>query len=77
MIFDHPFYALLPAPPLGILDPCFPQWARTNRLAAERASVCRLYGNNSAECVAARERYFEAARQYAFCLDDTWGQNEF
>ncbi|TCS72287.1 hypothetical protein EDD64_12240 [Effusibacillus lacus] len=76
-IFNHPFYTLLPAPPLGILDPCHAKWVQTNRLALERARICGCYGCNSPECLAAQERYFEAARQYAFCLDDVWGLNEF
>lgn len=74
---DQPIYTLLPAPPLGMLDPCHRAWVQTNRLAYERALVCARYGTDSVECYNARERYFEAARQYAFCLDDRWGLNEF
>ncbi|BCJ86664.1 hypothetical protein [Effusibacillus dendaii] len=77
MAYDDPFYTLLPAPPLGKFDPCYQTWKNTCRLAWERAMVCRMYGDDSPSCQAAQERYFEAARRYSACLDDTWGQNEF
>lgn len=74
---DDPFYTLFPMPPLGMLDPCYTAWLKANRLAVERASICGQYGKDSTECYFARDRHFEAARQYAFCLDDTWGLDEF
>jgi hypothetical protein len=77
MAFDQPFFTLLPGPPLGMADPCYSKWITANRLAWERASVCRLYGNDSKQCEDARERFYEAARQYAFCMDDVWGKDEF
>lgn len=77
MAFDEPFYTLLPAPPLGPLDRCYPSWQKTNRMALERARVAAVYGDKSKEYQAARDRYYEAARQYAFCMDDTWGKDEF
>ncbi|WP_018131635.1 hypothetical protein [Effusibacillus pohliae] len=75
--FDEPFFTLLPSPPLGMLDPCYARWLEVNRLVSERAAICKRCGAASLECHYARERYFEAARQYAFCLDDTWGLEEF
>lgn len=76
-MFDQSFYTSLPLPPLGILDPCYPQWLEVQRMSAERAFVCRRTGDSSEECAAAREAYYTAARNYAFCLDDVWGQDEF
>lgn len=77
MPFDQPFYTWLPAPPLGPIDPCFAAWIKANKLALERAATCNRFGSQSKECLDARERFYEAARQYAFCMDDEWGQNEF
>jgi hypothetical protein len=75
--FNDPFYTLLPKPPLGAFDPCYSAWLKANRLALEQASVCRKFGSDSAECQMANEKYFEAARQFAFCMDEKWGLDEF
>lgn len=77
MPFDQPFYTLLPAPPLGPMDPCYKAWVNANRFALERTAICKMYGGRSKQCLDARKRFYEAARQYAYCMDDVWGKNEF
>jgi len=76
VLFDNPFYNTLPQPPLGALDPTCPYWQRTVEAARRRDEACPLRVD-SPECEQAREAYFEAARQYAFALDDVWGFNRF
>jgi hypothetical protein len=73
-LFDDPFYTVLPPPPFGPVDPCYPQWVKVMKKAEERYEACPE-GEETYECTNAREAYFEAARQYAYALDRVYGLN--
>jgi len=75
-LFDDPFYTVLPGPPLGRLDPTYDRWLAVVAAAQARIQACPPRAETAA-CDAAREAYNEAARQYAFALDDVWGLNRF
>ena len=75
-LFDDPFYTVHPPPPFGPADPCYDAWVRTLRAAEARIAACPP-GEESEECNQARQAYFEASRQYAYCMDLQYGKQRF
>ena len=76
ILFDDPFHTVLPPPPFGKADPCYPAWINSVRAAEARITACPP-GQESPECDAAREAYYESARQYADCMDLHYGLQRF
>lgn len=72
--FDDPFHTVLPPPPFHQLDPAWPQYLDLLKAAEKRIIACPPQAETR-ECDLAREAYFEAARQYAYKLDNVYGLN--
>lgn len=74
--FDDPFYSLLPPPPFGSSDPCYPAWLSMKKKEEARFEACEI-GKETAECQLARRAYFDAAREYSTVLDRVYGLSRF
>jgi hypothetical protein len=77
LLFDDPFYSKLSPPPLGRLDPCYPEYEFVLEKSQNRIEKCPAGGETTPECVQARKEYIAAARTYAYRLDRVWGLNRF
>lgn len=76
VLFDDPFYNVLPPPPLLQADPCYDRWFTVMQAVTRRIEACPA-GAQTPECDAAREAYFELAREYSFCMDRVYGLQRF
>lgn len=72
ILFDDPFYNVIPPPPYGENDPTYPEWLGMLQAAAKRDEICQP-GKESPACTLAREKAFEGARKYAMALDRVYG----
>jgi hypothetical protein len=76
VLFDDPFYNVIPPPPYGENDPTYPEWLDMLAAAEKRVEICQP-GKESPACTRAREASFDAARAYATALDRVYGLGRY